>query len=57
MRMCTKGNDMQKYETVTITRKQYEQLKRDSDVLERLHDAGVDNWEGYYRAFQEDEDE
>ena len=43
-------------ETVTITRKEYERLSEDSRILGNLRAAGVDNWEGYYLAFQ-DEDE
>lgn len=34
-------------ETVTITRKEYDQLLADSAELARLEAAGVDNWEGY----------
>jgi hypothetical protein len=34
-------------ETVTISKKEYEQLQRDQRFLECLRGAGVDNWEGY----------
>lgn len=43
-------------ETVTIPLSEYEDLKRSSLFLSRLEAAGVDNWEGYDLAF-EDEDE
>lgn len=43
-------------DVVIISKKEYESLKRDSDMLMRLHDAGVDNWSGYYYAFQDDQD-
>ena len=33
-------------ETVTITKKEYDSLKEDSDWLRHLENAGVDNWEG-----------
>lgn len=32
---------------VTISRDEYDSLKRDSRMLEALRSAGVDNWEGY----------
>lgn len=34
-------------ETVTITKKEYEDLKKDVKWLRALEAAGVDNWEGY----------
>ena len=34
-------------ETITITKKLYNRLKRDSRVLLALDAGGVDNWEGY----------
>jgi len=34
-------------ETITITRKEYKELKEDSDFLQALRAAGVDNWDGY----------
>lgn len=32
---------------VTISKKEYESLKEDSDWLQCLQSAGVDNWSGY----------
>ena len=45
--------------TVTITKAEYEQLKRDSEWLGCLEAAGVDNWDGYdeAREMMSDEDE
>ena len=40
-------------ETVTITRKQYDRLCEDSDFLNCLRNAGVDNWDGYEYACAE----
>lgn len=37
-------------ETVTISRKEYEQLQKDADMLNALENCGVDNWEGYSEA-------
>ena len=37
--------------TVTITKREYEDLLEDSKILQRLEDAGVDNWEGYHYTF------
>ena len=34
-------------ETVTISKKEYEELQKDQWFLECLRGAGVDNWEGY----------
>ena len=39
-------------ETVTITLKEYESLKEDSDFLAALQSAGVDNWDGYSYALE-----
>jgi hypothetical protein len=44
-------------ETVTITKKKYEKLLEDSRTLSRLYAAGVDNWEGYGLAFEDEEGE
>ena len=41
-------------ETITIDKQLYLKLKRDSDFLRRLEAAGVDNWEGYSYAFEDD---
>jgi len=38
--------------TVTITLKEYESLKADSEFLNALEAAGVDNWEGYGYALE-----
>lgn len=35
-------------EQITISKKEYDQLVADSEFLQNLHDAGVDNWEGYH---------
>ena len=37
-------------EQVTISKKQYEQLKKDSAWLQALEAAGVDNWSGIESA-------
>lgn len=34
-------------ETITINKTEYDQLLKDSKMLECLEAAGVDNWEGY----------
>lgn len=34
-------------ETLTITQAEYNQLRDDSEFLNCLRCAGVDNWEGY----------
>lgn len=34
-------------ETVTIPKSEYDQLLEDSNFLECLRGAGVDNWDGY----------
>jgi len=34
-------------DTVTITKEEYELLKEDSEYLQRLEDAGIDEWEGF----------
>ena len=39
-------------ETVTISKKEYEQLQKDQRFLECLQGAGVDNWEGYDYAME-----
>ncbi len=39
-------------DTITITRVEYEALKRDSSMLSALEAAGVDNWDGYDNAIQ-----
>lgn len=37
-------------ETITISKKEYEELLKDSQFLDCLQGAGVDNWEGYEYA-------
>lgn len=44
-------------EMVTISKKEYEQLKEDSNFLNALRAAGVDNWEGYSEACGSEDDE
>lgn len=46
-------------ETVTISKDIYEELVANSNFLECLKAAGVDNWEGYEeaQAMYEEEDE
>lgn len=34
-------------QTITITKKEYESLIEDSEWLQALNNAGVDNWSGY----------
>lgn len=49
-------------ETITISRKLYDQLDKDQLMLTCLMEAGVDNWPGYaialesYREFENIED-
>jgi hypothetical protein len=40
---------------ITITQERYQELLDAENFLDRLHAAGVDNWEGYELA-QEDEE-
>lgn len=44
-------------ETVTILRSEYDHLIEDSQFLEHLHANGVDNWEGYTRPYDDEDDE
>ena len=37
-------------ETITISLKEYDQLLDDSERLQALNAAGVDNWEGFEHA-------
>lgn len=39
-------------EMITITQKEYNQLRKDSDWLYYLERAGVDNWDGYDYALE-----
>lgn len=48
-----------KNETVTISKQEYLTLLEDSEMLEALRAAGVDNWEGFNYAveiFQEEQE-
>jgi hypothetical protein len=42
---------------IVVDLKEYEQLKEDSKFLQNLHDAGVDNWEGYHYGWTGFDDE
>ena len=42
-------------EIVTITKTEYEKLKKDSETLRKLKIYGVDNWEGYCDAINDSE--
>lgn len=42
-------------EMVTITKAEYEDLKRDSLMLSKLEAYGVDNWSGYGEAVHDSE--
>jgi len=44
-------------ETVTISKAKYKRLLDDQSVLRRLEAAGVDNWEGYSYAFDDEDEE
>jgi hypothetical protein len=44
-------------DTVTITRKEYNQLLEDAKILERLYANGVDNWEGWDGIGDESEED
>ena len=46
---------MPEEETITIPKEEYEQLKKDSDLLQKLQKAGVDNWEWYNEAISDDD--
>lgn len=34
-------------ELIVLTKSEYEQLLKDSEILNHLYELGVDNWEGY----------
>ena len=40
-------------ETVTITKKEYDELLHDSKVLNALECGGVDNWQWYEESMKE----
>lgn len=44
-------------EMITITQKEYNQLREDSDWLYYLELAGVDNWDGFDYALELQEQE
>lgn len=48
-----------KVQFVTITLARYQELCKEEDMLIRLENAGVDNWEGYSHAMEglHDEDD
>lgn len=48
---------MAEIEYITITKDEYDSLCRSSAFLERLEAAGVDNWDGYSYAFEDDDNE
>jgi hypothetical protein len=37
---------------VTITKEEFDELKKDADLLECLRQCGVDNWDGWGDALQ-----
>ena len=39
-------------EMVTISKEEYDSLLKDSEFLQALRGAGVDNWEGYSCAIE-----
>lgn len=47
---------MAEEETVTIAITEYRMLMRDRRELNQLYAAGVDNWDGFDFAFEEEED-
>jgi len=43
---------MDKEQTIEITKKEYESLLKDSQLVLALQAAGVDNWDGYDYAIE-----
>ena len=43
-------------ELITITKQEYDRLIDDSNFLNRLRAAGVDNWEGFGFACEDEEE-
>ena len=39
-------------ENVVVPKKEYDQLKTDSEFIKCLNDAGVEKWDGYYEAVE-----
>lgn len=48
---------MSDVEKVTISRARYAELLDDQHTLNRLYDAGVDNWDGYGVALDDGDEE
>ncbi len=46
------GRRQQTEEMISVSRKEYEQLQRDSRLLAALQAQGVDNWDGYDSALE-----
>ena len=44
-------------ETVTITKKRFNELLKSEKFLGALYAAGVDNWDGYEYALEMEDDE
>lgn len=44
-------------EIITITKKEHEELKRDSELLSCLEACGVDDWSGWDKAIDMLEDD
>lgn len=40
-------------EMITLTKEEYDELRRDSDILNSLYAMGVDNWPGYDEAMDD----
>ena len=45
------------YAKISTLRAKITELQKDSDFLERLRNAGVDNWPGYEEGFPEEDDD
>lgn len=43
-------------DTITISKQEYNQLVKDSEILEALYSGGVDNWEWYEESLSSIED-
>lgn len=52
MRFVMANREDKMEETITIAKKLYEELIDDSEFLEALRSAGVDNWDGYSFALE-----
>lgn len=42
---------------IVISKKEYQELVADSEFLQNLRDAGVDNWDGYHHGWSGWEDD